>query len=77
MAFLEQTVRLPGVAYAEDAETVVASYGVVTTRKLTLGSEALRIVRGDESFLSRFALEVGEHRHWQRELDGLVDGVAF
>ncbi|KAF8507251.1 catalase-like domain-containing protein [Gautieria morchelliformis] len=80
VGFLQRAVELPGVRFASkgdegDLGKVVDSYGVVTT----LEREAERLVKGDdsESFLSRFKMEVSAHRNWQRELDGLVQGVAF
>ena len=79
VTFLEKTVQLPGITYASegDPHAVVESYGVVTTRKLTPGSEIMRLVRGESSFLSKFGLEVSEHKNWKRELDGLAMQVAF
>lgn len=72
-------MQLPGITYVseEDSGAVVESYGVVTTRKLTPGSEMLRLVRGDDSFLAKFGLQVSEHKNWQRELEGLARQVAF
>lgn len=61
---------------------VVSSYGVVT-KSLYAGDEEeewwqkWKIARDEVSFVSAFFYEVAQHRNWDRELDGLVDLVAF
>ncbi|KIJ44122.1 hypothetical protein M422DRAFT_252616 [Sphaerobolus stellatus SS14] len=76
--FLENVVQLPGITYAPStSDAVVNSYGVVTTSKVTLAGEAWKLVKGDDTFLGKFGLEVSMHRNWQREMDGLISQVAF
>lgn len=61
---------------------VVSSYGVVT-KSIYAGDEEeewwqkWKIARDEVSFVSAFFFEISQHRNWQRELDGLVDLVAF
>lgn len=50
------------------------SYGVVTAGKYD-GAKGLKIEQ--EGFISSFALEVSKHRCYEREVDGLVDMVAY
>ena len=59
---------------------MVVSYGVVTAGKYDAGSVAadvLKIEQNAKGFISSFAFEVSKHRCYERELDGLVDMVAY
>lgn len=61
-------------------DTVMSSYGVVTTGKYDLTSavtDALTIKSGPTGFASNFAFEISKHRCYERELDGLTDVVAY
>lgn len=78
VTFLEKAVQLPGIKYiGEGEEGVVNSYGVVSTRKLSPLSEAWKLMKGDDTFLGKFGMEVSMHRNWQREMDGLITQVAY
>ncbi|GJJ12176.1 hypothetical protein Clacol_006417 [Clathrus columnatus] len=79
IAFLRDVVQLPGISYAVEGsnESVVDSYGVVTTNKLSLTRETFRLAKGDTTFIGKFGLTVSMHRNFQRELDGLVARVPF
>ncbi|KAF7792477.1 hypothetical protein EIP86_003517 [Pleurotus ostreatoroseus] len=82
VAFLREAVMLPGVQFQTNgaSDQVVSSYGVVTVGTLNLSSiakDVLEIAQSDKGFVSTFGLEVSKHRCWERELDGLVDKVAF
>ncbi|KAF3928042.1 Catalase-3 [Arthrobotrys entomopaga] len=76
---LVKKALLPLVESAdEDSREVMDSYGVVTVGGLDGGiSEAMNIVKGAKSFMGSFAYRLSTHRCWERELDGLVDQVAF
>lgn len=78
--FLQKAVALPGINLALDPKSseVVDSYGVVTQwgfteNDTTIGSLALSTTK----FLPTFAYEISQHRNYQRELDGLIDQLAF
>lgn len=77
--FLRGPVNLPGIHYASEGsgDSVVDSYGVVTTRHLTLTGEGFKLVKGDTTFAGKFGLAVAMHRNYQRETDGLAAQVAF
>ena len=82
VAFLREAVMLPGVQYQTNLESdrVVSSYGIVTVGRMDLSSVAkdvLEIGQSEKGFVSTFGFEVSKHRCWERELDGLVDKVAF
>jgi catalase len=79
--FLQQAVILPGVDLAIDPQSseVVTSYGVVSGWKADIGvlKSSVKIEPSSRVFSSAFAYEVSKHRCYDRELDGLVDKVAF
>ena len=82
VAFLREAVMLPDVQYQTDlsSDNVVSSYGVVTVGQIDtakLAADTLKIAQGQKGFISNFAFEVSKHRCWDRELDGLVDKVAY
>ena len=79
---MREAAQLPGVEYASNlhSDHVVSSYGVVTVGKTDIGSiaaDVLKIGRGEKGFISQFALEVSNHRCYDRELDGLTQKVAY
>lgn len=61
---------------------IVSSYGVVT-KSVYAGDEEeewwqkWKIARDEFSFVGAFFYEISQHRNWDRELDGLIDFVAF
>ena len=80
VAFLRESVVLPGVELAIDRESknVTTSYGVVTGWKADAGLlKPLKIEPSAMAFSSALAHEVSKHRCYERELDGLVKKVAF
>ncbi|EER29949.1 Catalase A, putative [Coccidioides posadasii C735 delta SOWgp] len=67
------------LADASDGK-VVESYGVVTSSKLHEPeslAEGIRILKEASDFLGKFFYQVYESRNYEREMDGLVDKVAF
>ena len=75
-------MHVPQVKFAHDLASnhVVVSYGVVTAGKYDAGSVAADVLKIDQNakgFISSFAFEVSKHRCYERELDGLVDMVAY
>ncbi|KAF8520224.1 catalase [Hysterangium stoloniferum] len=76
VTLLEKAVQLPNIKVApEGSNAVIDNYGVVTTR--LSGSDAIRLIDRDETFLGKFELALSKHRNYQRELDGLVEQVAY
>lgn len=74
--FIQRQISLDEVKVAAKGEKVKDSYGVVTA----YGSpDELMTVRdagdGAKGFAERFVHRVSKHRCWERELEGLVDGV--
>ncbi|KAI0032313.1 catalase-like domain-containing protein [Vararia minispora EC-137] len=75
-------VEVPQISFASpDDSSATDSYGVVTVGKyslLSIAREVLQIATGgDQGFLSDFAYEISKHRNYERELDGLVQQVAY
>lgn len=72
-------MQLPGIQYPIEGsgEEVIDSYGVITTKKLSLTKEAFRLVKGDATFVGKFGLAVAMHRNFQRETDGLAGRVSY
>jgi catalase len=63
-----------------DSDDVVSSYGIVTTGKYNFESavaDALSMGSGSKGFVSSLANEISKHRCYDRELEGLVEKVAF
>ncbi|KAH7107402.1 catalase [Auriculariales sp. MPI-PUGE-AT-0066] len=81
VAFVKEALGIPSLQFAATSgdDTVVCSYGVVTTGKYSAGSAAADIKIGPEEkgWFSAWANELSNHRCWQRELDGLTSKVAF
>lgn len=81
ITFLRDIAGLPGVQFQHGGSSeVMTSYGVVTTGKLDVKSAAtgqLRIEQSKKEFLAEFAYVISKHRCYEREMDGLTDGVAF
>ncbi|EGO02731.1 hypothetical protein SERLA73DRAFT_158522 [Serpula lacrymans var. lacrymans S7.3] len=81
--FLRDVVRLPDVelfAPPRGSDEVVSSYGVVTTGRYSVSSAArdtLKITQDSKGFAANFAYQISQHRCYQREMDGLVEKVAF
>ncbi|KAH0551245.1 hypothetical protein GP486_007455 [Trichoglossum hirsutum] len=74
VALVKEACGVQGVRLAEKGgkEDVVNSYGVVTTDKLVKEKE-----EKGKGFLDVFCEEVGKHRCWAREMDGLTGLVAY
>ncbi|KAF1732325.1 Catalase-1 [Beauveria bassiana] len=75
---LEKAIQLDQVRLSDGAESV-SSYGVVSLRKPTPESlgQVVQAVKNAKTFLDQFVYAVSEHRCWDRELDGLIDLVAY
>jgi len=77
---LEKAIQLPDVILSTDNDSEVAdSYGVVTLKNAHPESlkEIVSVAKNAKGFLERFVYEIGQHRCWQRELDGLSTMVAY
>ncbi|GAM39878.1 catalase [Talaromyces pinophilus] len=74
-------VGVEALHFATQSSTgVVESYGVVTAagpQKPESFKEGWKMIKGATDFLGKFFFQVGEHRNYQRELDGLADTLAF
>ncbi|KZT23752.1 catalase [Neolentinus lepideus HHB14362 ss-1] len=82
VTFISETVSLPGVQFQSvpGSDSVVSSYGVVTSGAYDItnaATEPFKIAKGEKGFLANFAFELSKHRCYERELDGLVERVAF
>ncbi|KAH9919532.1 catalase [Fomitopsis serialis] len=80
--FVHDALNVPQLKFSHDllSNDVVVSYGVVTAGNYDAGSVAadvLKIRQDAKGFVSSFALEVSKHRCYERELDGLVELVAY
>lgn len=75
---LEKAIQLDQVKLSDGAESV-SSYGVVSLQKPTPESlgQVVQAVKNAKTFLDQFVYAVSEHRCWDRELDGLIDLVAY
>lgn len=61
-----------------DSKPPVEWYGVVTAggpQKPESFSEGAKIVKDAGDFVGKFFYQISQHRHWQRELDGLAASV--
>ena len=61
-------------------EGAIESYGVVTTGKLHEPhslTQGVRIFKEAKDFLGKFFFQISQHRNFKREMDGLIDGVAY
>ncbi|EWC43540.1 catalase-1 [Drechslerella stenobrocha 248] len=77
---VKHALQLPVVHTADAAsESVVDSYGVVTVGNLEASglTELVKITKEADDFMGKFAYRLSMHRCWERELDGLMDRVAF
>ncbi|KAF3925362.1 Catalase-3 [Dactylellina cionopaga] len=77
---VKKALQVPGVntVVDETSREVVDSYGVVTVGGLEGGiTEVVEIMKGAKDFMGAFGYRVSQHRCWERELDGLMDLVAF
>ncbi|ATY60864.1 catalase A [Cordyceps militaris CM01] len=75
---LHKAIQLDQVTLSAGAEAV-SSYGVVSLERPGpdgLG-EVLQAAKNATRFLDQFVYAVSQHRCWERELDGLVDLVAY
>lgn len=64
---------------AADSKGPVEWYGVVTAnapQKPESFSEGFKIFKDASDFVGKFFYQISQHRHWQRELDGLAASVA-
>lgn len=78
--FLRSTCSLPGVRFADaGSHETTESYGVVTTGAVKAEGfkEAIDMAKGAKNFMDAFAYSIGKHRCYERELEGLVELVAF
>jgi catalase len=69
-----------GLKFAAQGTGVVESYGVVTAagpQKPESFKEGWKMVRDATDFLGKFFYEIGQHRNYKRELDGLAASAAF
>lgn len=75
---LEKAIQLDQVKLSDGAESV-SSYGVVSLAKPSPESlgQVVKAVKNAKNFLDQFVYAVSEHRNWDRELEGLVDLVAY
>lgn len=75
---VEKALQLRQVTTSDSHETV-ESYGVVTLRdpKPESLGEVINAAKGAKNFLDKFAYAIGQHRCWDRELDGLSTMVAY
>jgi catalase len=72
------------VSSSTTEDHAIVSYGVVTSPTLTPSSAltdavsfTFEIKEGDTGFLGAFLFEVSKHRCWEREMEGLVEHIAF
>jgi catalase len=82
VSVLQKAIEVPGINLfsSPDSDTVVSSYGVVTTGKYDLkavATDVFKIAPAPKGFVSNFAYEISKHRCYERELDGLTDVVAY
>lgn len=70
--------ELPGMQYSNSAD-VVDSYGVVTASKVKPESfkETLKMAKGAAEFLNAYTYAISQHKHFDREMDGLSVMVAY
>ena len=75
---VNKAIALPEVTASNDGE-VHESYGVVTLRHVRPESftDAVNIAKGAKNFFDNFFYQIGQHRNWARELDGLHSQVAY
>lgn len=75
---LQLAFQLPGVQLSGGGEAV-ESYGVVTLGQVSPESfsETVSIAREAKNFVDKFFFQIGQHRNWDRELDGLSVMVAY
>ncbi|KAF3941545.1 Catalase-3 [Dactylella cylindrospora] len=77
---VKNALGLPKIEVADaDSKSVKESYGVVTMGSFQGDSikEVFDIAKDAKDFLGAFGYSISKHRCWQRELDGLMDLVAF
>ena len=81
VSLVRDACQLPGMRFAESStDGLVDSYGVVTAGgKMEPGSikEALQIMRDARDFVGAYAYNISCHKHFDREMDGLSEMVAF
>ena len=77
--FVQAAIQLPEAVQASSDSTAMESYGVVTLRDARPEglSGPVRAVKNAKEFMDKFVYAIGEHRCWQRELDGLSTAVAY
>lgn len=70
--------ELPGVKFSNSAD-VVDSYGVVTASKIKPESfkETLKMMKGAAEFVDAYTYSISQHKHFDREMDGLSVSVAY
>lgn len=76
---VEKALQLPEHVVTSSDHEAVESYGVVTLKNPQPEGfgEVMSAVRGAKGFMDKFAYAIGNHRCWERELDGLNTMVAY
>ncbi|GFP51914.1 catalase-1 [Trichoderma asperellum] len=76
---VEKALQLPEHVVTSSNHEAVESYGVVTLKsaKPEGFGEVMSAVKGAKGFLDKFAYAIGNHRCWERELDGINTMVAY
>ncbi|KAL7920191.1 catalase-like domain-containing protein [Trichoderma austrokoningii] len=76
---VEKALQLPERVVMSSDHEAVESYGVVTLKNAQPEGfgEVMAAFKGAKGFLDKFAYAIGNHRCWERELDGLNAMVAY
>lgn len=76
--FVKDACQLPGVTFSEGGD-VVDSYGVVTASQVQPQSfkEVVQLVKGSKDFVDAYFYAIGQHKNFDREMDGLSTMVAY
>lgn len=75
---VRDAAALPGVEFSS-SESVVDSYGVVTASRTKPDSfkEVLKMAKGAADFVDAYFFAISQHKHFERELEGLSTMVAY
>ena len=75
---VKDACQLPGVAFSESAD-VVDSFGVVTASQTQPQSfkETVQLAKGAKDFVDAYFYAIGQHKNFDREVEGLAAMVAF
>ena len=75
--FIHRQINLDEIKVASSGSKVQDSYGVVTACGSSDELMGIQNVGdGSKGFAERFVYRVSKHRCWERELEGLIDGVG-